>query len=227
VCWTVKGTYWWGSWAGGPEEPRRAHLLSSCRWPGTSGSGSTGSGSSASCPPCTLCCPGRCSSGLCAPSSWRSLYSPHSCRRRSAYLEGGTEAKRWVKSKDKLRGVATASMFNDLRASKNGTEGSWIVTRRSVSADGTEALLGKHRPRTPGRHLLQAQRGLHVIGAAHRVEPGHGHGGVDLEGKVNRTTAMRRSRLSLYWGKNVTQWFSTGGSRPTRFQWVAGLCLGK
>lgn len=46
-----------------------------------------------------------------------------------------------------------------------------LVTRGSVSADGTKALLGKHRPWAVGRHLLQAQWRFHIIGAADCMEP--------------------------------------------------------
>ena len=51
----------------------QAHLLSSCPWPGTSGSDSIGSGSSGACRSGTPSCLDTCRWGLFGRSSWRSL----------------------------------------------------------------------------------------------------------------------------------------------------------
>lgn len=62
------------------------HLPASCPWRGTSGSDSTGSGFAVACLSGTPCCLDTCRWGLYARSSWRSLCTPHSCTRRSAFL---------------------------------------------------------------------------------------------------------------------------------------------
>lgn len=62
------------------------HLPASCPWRGTSGSDSTGSGFAVACLSGTPCCLDTCRWGLYARSSWRSLCTPRSCTRRSAFL---------------------------------------------------------------------------------------------------------------------------------------------
>lgn len=70
------------------------YLLFSCRWPGTSGTGSIGSDCAGACPPHSPCCHGRRSSGPSAQCAWRSPYIPHSCARHSACLLH-REKRRW------------------------------------------------------------------------------------------------------------------------------------
>lgn len=65
----------------------KKHLLSSCPWPGISGSGSTGSDCAGACLSDSPCCLGRCRSDPSSPSAWRSLCSPRSCTLRSVYLQ--------------------------------------------------------------------------------------------------------------------------------------------
>lgn len=64
-----------------------SYPLSSCPWPGTSGSGSTGSGSSGVCPPDSPYCLCMCSSSPSSQCAWKSPCSPRSCTRHSACLE--------------------------------------------------------------------------------------------------------------------------------------------
>ena len=53
------------------------------------------------------------------------------------------------------------------------------LTGGAVTTDGTQALLGEHG--APWAVASQPERRLHVIRAADRVQPRHGHCGVDLE----------------------------------------------
>lgn len=69
-----------------------------------------------------------------------------------------------------------------------------IVTRGSVSTDGTETFLGKHWAWAMGRQLLQTERGFHIVRAAHRMKPRHGHCRVDLRHRGRERMRLRDKR---------------------------------
>lgn len=181
------------------------YLLSSCPWPGTSGSGSTGTGSSVFCPPCSLCCPDRCKSGLYVLSAWRNLYSPRSCTPHSACLRDA----------GKNRGLLHLALYqffscwfqqNVKTKAMNVTIWLNIFTRGSVSANGTKAFLRNHGPWAVGGELLQAQWRFHIIGAAHSMKSWHGYSWVDLGRTQNRLTNLLKCFANVFSVCNDIQW---------------------
>lgn len=214
------------------------YLLSSCPWLNTSGSGSTGSGSSGAYRWHSPCCRDRCRSGLCALSAWRSLYSPHSCRHRSVYLEDVGRTRRKQKGWQHISRLTFKKNLWQFCNNSEEKHRKWVVywrclvTGGSVSTDGTQAFLGKHRPWAVGRKLLQAQRRFHIVGAAHCMEPRHGHCWVDLKEQQRRGVNTTTTRFSFRW----ISWFPfyscknikkinlvNKTTKDTRSQWESSL----
>lgn len=76
----------------------------------------------------------------------------------------------WSVRQERKKGKAKVRN-SQARNTENGLCGGRLLTRGSVSTDGTEAFLRQHGPLAVGRELLQAQRRLHIVRAAHRMEP--------------------------------------------------------